>query len=396
MGKGEPGGAIADLHPVDLLGQVLSGLANRTGLDTRTVEDVIVGVVSQVGEQSGTVGRQAALAAGFPEHVPGVTVERKCGSSQQAVDFAVQGVVAGGYDVVIAAGLESMSRIHMGLNKLDMDPNGPAVHERYPDLTNQGVAAELVAARWSLSRERIDEYAARSHARADAARSHARADAARSHARADAARSAGCCDDEIVPVTTPADVVDGDESIRPHTTAESLAGFRTAFDSSPARGRYPELEWMITAGSSSQITDGAAAILVMNEDVAQSLGLTPIARIVASAVVADDPVLMLTGPIPAARKVLSRAGMTLEQMDAYEVNEAFASVPLAWRDEMGADDDKLNPVGGAIALGHPLGASGARLMITMIHHPHRTGGRYGLQTMCEAGGRANATVVEAL
>lgn len=378
MGKGKPGGALADLHPVDLLAQLLSGLVDRTGLDTALVDDVIVGVVSQVGEQSGTVGRQAALAAGFPQHVPGVTVERKCGSSQQAVDFAVQGVVAGAYDVVIAAGLESMSRIPMGVNRLDQDPHGPLVHARYPNLTNQGVAAELVAGKWDLSREQLDEYSARSHDRADAA------------------RSSGWFDEEIVPVTTPAGLVDRDESIRPGTTAERLADLRTAFDTEAARAERPEIDWKVTAGNSSQITDGAAAMLIMNEDVARSLGLTPIARIVASAVVADDPVLMLTGPIPATRKVLDRAGMTITDLDTYEVNEAFASVPLAWRDEMGADDDKLNPVGGAVALGHPLGASGVRIMTTMIHHLRRTGGRFGLQTMCEAGGMANATVVEAL
>lgn len=378
MGKGKPGGALADLHPVDLLAQLLSGLVDRTGLDTALVDDVIVGVVSQVGEQSGTVGRQAALAAGFPQHVPGVTVERKCGSSQQAVDFAVQGVVAGAYDVVIAAGLESMSRIPMGVNRLDQDPHGPLVHARYPNLTNQGVAAELVAGKWDLSREQLDEYSARSHDRADAA------------------RSSGWFDEEIVPVTTPAGLVDRDESIRPGTTAERLADLRTAFDTEAARAERPEIDWKVTAGNSSQITDGAAAMLIMNEDVARSLGLTPIARIVASAVVADDPVLMLTGPIPATRKVLDRAGMTIADLDTYEVNEAFASVPLAWRDEMGADDDKLNPVGGAVALGHPLGASGVRIMTTMIHHLRRTGGRFGLQTMCEAGGMANATVVEAL
>ncbi|WP_216694097.1 thiolase family protein [Dietzia psychralcaliphila] len=378
MGKGKVGGALADLHPVDLLAQILSGLVDRSGLDTALVDDVIVGVVSQVGEQSGTVGRQAALAAGFPEHVPGVTVERKCGSSQQAVDFAVQGVVAGAYDVVIAAGLESMSRIPMGVNRLDQDPHGTLVRARYPDLANQGVAAELVAGRWGLTRGQLDRYAARSHERADAA------------------RRGGWFDGEIVPVTTPAGVVDRDESIRPGTSAETLAGLRTAFDSDSARAERPDVDWKVTAGNASQITDGAAAMLIMNEDVAQSLGLTPIARIVASAVVADDPVLMLTGPIPATRKVLDRAGMSVADLDTYEVNEAFASVPLAWRDEFGADDDKLNPVGGAIALGHPLGASGVRIMTTLIHHLRRTGGRYGLQTMCEAGGMANATIVEAL
>ena len=378
MGKGRPGGALSEIHPVDLLAQVLAGLVERTGLDPARVDDVIVGVVSQVGEQSGTVGRQAAMAAGFPEHVPGVTVERKCGSSQQAVDFAVQGVVAGAYDVVIAAGLESMSRVPMGVNRLDKDPHGPAVHARYPGLTSQGVAAELVADRWGLSREQLDAYSARSHERAATA------------------RDRGWFDDEVVPIATPAGVVDADESIRPGTTPEKLAGLRTAFDSDAERAARPEVEWKVTAGNSSQITDGAAAMLIMSEDAARDLGVTPIARVVASAVVADDPVLMLTGPIPATRKVLDRAGMSLDRMDTYEVNEAFASVPLAWRDELGADDARLNPVGGAVALGHPLGASGVRLMTTMIHHLRRTGGRYGLQTMCEAGGMANATIVEAL
>lgn len=378
MGKGKPGGALSELHPVDLLAQVLSGLLDRTGVDPGLIDDVIVGVVSQVGEQSGTVGRQAALAAGLPEHIPGVTVERKCGSSQQAVDFAVQGVVAGAYDVVIAAGLESMSRVPMGVNRLDRDPLGPLVHERYPNLTSQGVAAELVAGKWNLTREQLDEYSARSQQRAATAREN------------------GWFDDEIVPVTTPSGVVDTDESIRPGTTPETLAGLRTAFDSESARAARPDVDWKVTAGNSSQITDGAAALLVMNEDVAHRLGLTPMARVVASAVVADDPILMLTAPIPATRKVLDRAGMTLDEFDTYEVNEAFAAVPLAWRDELGADDAKLNPLGGAVALGHPLGASGARVMTTMIHHLRRTGGRFGLQTMCEAGGMANATVVEAL
>lgn len=378
MGKGKPGGALSELHPVDLLAQVLSGLLDRTGIDTGLIDDVIVGVVSQVGEQSGTVGRQAALAAGLPEHVPGVTVERKCGSSQQAVDFAVQGVMAGAYDVVIAAGLESMSRVPMGVNRLDKDPHGPLVHERYPDLASQGVAAELVAQKWNVTREQLDAYSARSHERAATAQEN------------------GWFDDEIVPITTPAGVVRTDESIRQGTTPEKLAALRTAFDSEAARAARPDLEWKVTAGNSSQITDGAAALLVMNEDVALRLGLTPIARVVASAVIADDPVLMLTGPIPATRKALDRAGMTLDTIDTYEVNEAFASVPLAWRDEFGVDDAKLNPVGGAVALGHPLGASGARVMTTMIHYLRRTGGRFGLQTMCEAGGMANATVIEAL
>ncbi|QIX52572.1 thiolase family protein [Rhodococcus sp. DMU1] len=377
-GRGRAQGALAGVHPSDLLAQVLAGLVARNDLDPGLIDDVLIGCVNQSGEQSATPGRQALLAAGFPTHVPSVTIERKCGSGQQAVDFAVQGITAGAYDIVVAGGVESMSRVPMGSAAMGKDPHGPAVRERFPDLVPQGIAAELVAQKWALSRGELDEYSARSHERA-------------AHARA-----AGWFDGEIVPVTTPDGVVTSDETIREGTTAGRLAGLPAAFDTDTWRERFPELDWKVTAGNSSQISDGAAALLIMSEEKAAALGLRPRAAIVASAVVGDDPTLMLTGPIPATEKVLARAGLSVRDIAAFEVNEAFAAVPLAWQREIGASDDVLNPLGGAVALGHPLGASGARLMTTLLHHLERTGGRYGLQTMCEAGGMANATVVERL
>ncbi|TKG72277.1 thiolase family protein [Prauserella endophytica] len=379
MGRGKKSGALAGVHPVDLLAQVLTALVARNDLDPATIDDVLVGCVGQAGEQSATPGRQAVLAAGFPTHVPSTTIERKCGSGQQAVDFAVQGVVAGAYDIAIAAGVESMSRVPMGSARMDADPFGPSVRARFPDLVPQGVSAELVARKWKLTRAELDEYSARSHARAAAVRAN------------------GGFDGEIVPITTPdGTTVTSDESIREGTTPERLAELAPAFAREPYLSRFPELEWLITAGNSSQITDGASALLVMSEEQAKALGLRPRAAIVASAVVGDDPTLMLTGPIPATHKVLARSGIGLDRIDAVEVNEAFAPVPLAWQREFGVPDDRLNPAGGAIALGHPLGASGCRLMTTMINHLERAGGRYGLQTMCEAGGMANAAIVENL
>jgi acetyl-CoA acyltransferase len=379
MGRGKSGGALSSLHPVDLLAQVLQALAARSDLDPATVDDVLVGCVGQNGEQSATPGRQAVLAAGWPESVPSATIERKCGSGQQALDFAVQGVVAGAYDVVVAAGVESMSRVPMGSARGDADPHGPRVLERYaPGLVPQGISAELVADRWGLSREQLDGYAARSHARA-----------------AEAA-AAGVFERELVPVTTPDGVVSADETIRPGTTPEKLAGLKPAFAGHPLAARHPSLDWKITAGNSSQLTDGAAAVLVMSEERAAALGLTPRARVVASAVTGDDPLLMLTGPIPATHKLLARSGLSLDDVAAVEVNEAFASVPLAWQAEFGVDGDRLNPRGGAIALGHPLGASGVRLATTLLGYLEDTGQRYGLQTMCEAGGMANAMVIENL
>ncbi|ATQ29804.1 acetyl-CoA C-acyltransferase [Rhodococcus ruber] len=378
VGRGRAQGALAGVHPSDLLGQVLAGLVARNDLDPGLIDDVVIGCVNQSGEQSATPGRQALLAAGFPTHVPSVTVERKCGSGQQAIDFAVQGIAAGAYDIVVAGGVESMSRVPMGSAAMGKDPHGPAVRGRFPDLVPQGIAAELVAQKWALSRAELDEYSARSHERA-------------AHARA-----AGWFDGEIVPVTTPTGVVTADETIREGTTAERLAGLPAAFGTDTRRERFPDLDWKVTAGNSSQISDGASALLIMSEAKAAALGLRPRAAIVASAVVGDDPTLMLTGPIPATEKVLARAGLSVADIAAFEVNEAFASVPLAWQREIGASDDVLNPVGGAVALGHPLGASGARLATTLISHLERTGGRYGLQTMCEAGGMANATIVERL
>jgi acetyl-CoA acetyltransferase family protein len=383
MGRGRPGGALSSVHPVDLLSQVLAALIQRNRLDPGTVDDVLVGCVGQVGEQSATPGRQAWLAAGFPEHVPSVTIERKCGSGQQAIDFAVQGVIVGAYVVAIAAGVESMSRVPMGSARLDKDPFGEAITARYaPGLVSQGVSAELVAARWNLSREQLDTYSVRSHVRA---------------ARA---RDAGLFDEEIVPVRVGVGsggcIASRDETIRDDTTVERLARLRPAFESVELRARFPEIEWKVTAGNSSQITDGASGVLIMSAEHAAASGLRPRARIVATAVCGDDPLLMLTGPILATRKVLKRAGMCVDDIDLFEVSEAFASVPLAWQAELGVDDDRLNVRGGAISLGHPLGASGCRLLTTLLHALEASGGHFGLQTMCEAGGMANALVVERL
>ena len=379
MGRGKIGGALSGVHPVDLLAQVLQALAARNDLDPGTVDDVMVGCVGGNGEQSATPGRQAVLAAGWPEHVPSVTIERKCGSGQQALDFAVQGVMAGAYDIAIAAGVESMSRVPMGSARGDADPHGPRVTARYaPGLVPQGISAELVAQKWALTREQLDAFAVASHDRAAAA------------------AASGAFDREIAPITTPDGVVSTDETIRPGSTVEKLGGLKPAFASSPHAARFPELEWKVTAGNSSQLTDGAAALLVMSEERAAALGLTPRARIVATAVTGDDPLLMLTGPIPATHKVLARAGLTVDDIAAFEVNEAFASVPLAFQAEFGIPAEKLNPRGGAIALGHPLGASGTRLATTLLGYLEDTGQRYGLQTMCEAGGMANALVIENL
>jgi acetyl-CoA acyltransferase len=372
MGRGKSSGTLASLHPAELLGQVFTALLARTGVDPVTVDDVLIGCVSQAGEQSATPGRQAWLAAGFPASVPSVSIERKCGSGQQAIEFAAAGIVAGLYDIAIAGGVESMSRVPMGSARMGADPFGPSVRARF-DLVPQGVSAELVADKWGLSRTQLDEYAARSHSLA---------------ARASFAR-------ELVPVRLPdGALADTDETIRPGTSAEKLAQLKPAFGTDEFRTRFPHLDWKITAGNSSQITDGASALLLMSEERAEALGLRPRARILASSVVGDDPTLMLTGPIPATRKVLDRAGVKVGDIDAFEVNEAFAPVPLAWQAEIGAPLEKLNPCGGAIALGHPLGASGARLMTTLINHLEATGGRLGLQTMCEAGGMANATLIE--
>jgi len=382
--KGKPGGALSGLHPVELLAQTIRGLLDRFDIDPGQVDDVLAGCVSQVGEQAGNVARMAWLAAGLPQHVPGVTVERKCGSSQQAAHFAAQGIMAGAYDITVVAGVESMSRIPMGSSAIGMDPYGPSVAERYaPGLIPQGVSAELIAARWKLSRDQQDAYAAQSHARASA--------------RA----NAGGFDREIVPIEVTAEdgtsrLITADETIRPGTTVAKLGELKAVFEHERFLQRFPEISWSVTAGNSSQITDGASAMLIMSAERAERLGLTPRARFHSFSVVADDPVTMLTGPIPATRKLLEKAGLGIGDIDHYEINEAFAPVPLAWQAEFDADPARLNPVGGAIALGHPLGGSGARLMTTMLCALEDSGGRFGLQSMCEAGGMANATLIERL
>jgi acetyl-CoA acyltransferase len=382
-GRGKPGGALSGLHPVDLLARVLRALTTRTGIDPALIDDVITGCVGQAAEQAANIGRNAVLAAGWPLTVPGTTVDRACGSGQQAMHFAAQGVMAGAYDVVVACGVESMSRVPMGTAMVGgADPFGPGVAARLAGngLVSQGIAAELMTARWDLTREHLDVYAARSHTLAAAA------------------AASGAFADEIVPVGVPGRDTphEHDETIRPATSPAGLAVLRPAFHDAAAGERFPQIGWHITAGNSSPLTDGAAAALIMSATRAAELGLRPRARFHAFALAGDDPVMMLTAPIPATRKVLAKAGLTIGDIDAYEVNEAFAPVPLAWAADLEADPERLNPRGGAIALGHPLGASGVRLMATLVNHLEQTGGRYGLQTMCEAGGQANATIVERL
>jgi acetyl-CoA acyltransferase len=383
-GKGKPGGALSGTHPVELLSAVLTGLAERTGLDPARIDDVIAGCVAQVGEQSLNIGRQGVLAAGWPVSVPATTVDRQCGSSQQAAHFAAQGVIAGTYDIVVACGVDSMSRIPMGSSTIGQDPFGPSIAARFPSgLVGQGISAELITAKWGMTRDELDEYAARSHQLAAAA------------------TESGWFKDEIVPVTVTA--ADGsqrehsvDETIRASTTPEGLAKLPASFKSDEMARRFPQIDWSITAGNSSPLTDGASAVLIVEESLASKLGLRPRARFHSFAVVGDDPLLMLTAPIPATARVLAKAGLTVDDIDAFEVNEAFAPVPLAWLRETGADPARLNPRGGAIAIGHALGGSGTRLLTTLVKHLEDTGGRYGLQTMCEAGGLANATIIERL
>jgi acetyl-CoA acyltransferase len=374
-GKGKPGGALSGVHPASLLAQTLTALVERTGLDTALVDDVIAGCVGQVGDQALNIARTALLAAGFPESVPGTTVDRQCGSSQQAAHFAAQGVIAGAYDIAIACGVESMSRVPIGSSRAGGNPMAPLA-DRYPEgLANQGIGAELIASRWKLDRETLDAYSAQSHTRA----------------------ATGGFDNEIIPVRLPdGSLHTADETVRPGTTVEALAGLKPAYATPAYAERFPEIGWHITAGNSSPLTDGASAALIMSEEKAAELGLRPRARFHAFAVSGSDPLLMLTGVIPATEKVLQRGGLSLSAVDAYEVNEAFAPVPLAWAQEFDADPDKLNPRGGAIALGHPLGGSGTKLMATLLNYLEDTGGRYGLQTMCEGGGMANATIIERL
>jgi acetyl-CoA acetyltransferase family protein len=371
---GRRNGRLKDWHPVDLMAEVLSALVQRAGIDAGSVEDVIVGCVMQVGEQSLNVGRNAALAAGFPESVPGTTVDRQCGSSQQAIHFAAQGVISGAYDIVIAGGVEAMTRVPMGSTTANGPgaPFGPRMLKRYDNgLVHQGISADLIVRKWELSREELDAYSLESHRRAGQATAEGRF------------RS------QIVPIEVTNEdgttsVFDKDEGIRTDTSMEKLANLKPSF----------KPDGLITAGNSSQISDGAAAVLIMERETAERMGLRPRARFVSFALAGADPIFMLTAPIPATAKVLRKAGMTLDQIDLVEINEAFASVPLAWQRETGADMSKVNVNGGAVAIGHPLGASGARLTTVLLNELERTGGRFGLQTICEGGGMANALIIE--
>ena len=370
---GKRGGGLSGVHAVDLSAAVLEALVERTGIDPGAVDDVFWGCVSQVGEQTFNIARNAVLAAGWPESVPGTTIDRQCGSSQQAVAFAAATVVSGQADVVVAGGVESMSRVPMGSTRGDGSagmPLGPRFMERYHGVyPNQGIGAEMIAERWGFSRTQLDEFSLGSHEKA-------------AKAQAD-----GAFDEEIVPVTTPdGTVVSADEGVRVGGTVEKLAALKTPFKE----------DGVISAGNASQISDGSAALLVTTSDNARELGLTPLARIHTTVMAADDPVIMLTAPIPATQKALQRSGLSLDDIGVYEVNEAFAPVPLAWLHDIGGDESRLNPHGGAIALGHPLGGSGARIMTTLLHRMTATGTRYGLQTMCEGGGMANATILELL
>jgi acetyl-CoA acyltransferase len=365
---GRRNGGLSGIHPANLSAHVLQSLVGRAGIDPALIDDVIWGCVGQVGEQTFDIGRTAALAAGFPDTVTGVTIDRQCGSSQQSVHFAAAGLIAGQYDVVVAGGVESMSRVPMGSSLNGADPFGDLFMARYGSFPNQGVGAEMIAEKWGFTREQLDEFSVGSHEKAAAARAQGRFDA------------------QIAPVTLPdGTVVSQDEGIRPGTTMEVLAGLKTVFK--PEGG-------VITAGNSSQISDGSAALLMMTGEKARELGLTPIVRVHTAVLAGADPVIMLTAPIPATEKALAKSGLTIDEIGAFEVNEAFAPVPLAWLADLGADAKAVNPNGGAISLGHPLGGSGARIMTTLVHHMRDNGIRYGLQTMCEGGGQANATILE--
>ena len=371
---GKRGGGLSGVHAVDLSAHVVQALAERSGIDPAVVEDVFWGCVSQVGEQTFNIGRNAVLAAGWPESVPGTTIDRQCGSSQQAVAFAAATVISGQADVVVAGGVEMMSRVPMGSASNPAAgagrPMGPKFMERYAGQPiNQGVGAEMIAERWGFSRTQLDEFSLASHEKA-------------AKAQAD-----GAFEEELVPVTTPdGAVVGADEGIRPGGTLEKLGSLKTPF----------KADGVISAGNASQISDGSAALLITTSEKARELGLTPLVRIHTTVMAGDDPVIMLTAPIPATQKVLARSGLSIGDIGIYEVNEAFAPVPMAWLADIGADAARLNPRGGAIALGHPLGGSGARIMTTLIHQMQAQGIRYGLQTMCEGGGMANATILELL
>ncbi|HVV75471.1 MAG TPA: thiolase family protein [Mycobacteriales bacterium] len=364
---GKRNGSLADVHPVDLSADILNAVINNVGIEPDAVDDVVWGCVSQVGDQSSNVGRFAVLAAGWPDHIPGVTINRACGSSQQAVEYAAQAVMSGQRDLMVAGGVETMSRVPLGSARATGFPYGPRVLARYDNFEfNQGISAELIAEQWGLSRQQLDEYSARSHELAGQA------------------ISSGAFTEQIVPIQVGDATFDVDEGVRPGTSVETLAKLKPVFKE----------EGVIHAGNASQISDGAAALIVATPERAAELGLKPIARFHTGTVSGADAKMMLTGPIPATEKLLKRSGIAINDIGVFEVNEAFAPVPLAWHAEIGGDFDKLNPLGGAIALGHPLGASGAILMTRMIHHMRDHGLRYGLQTMCEGGGTANATLIE--
>jgi acetyl-CoA acyltransferase len=371
---GKRNGALSGVHPAELSAQVLNALVDRAGVDPALVDDVIWGCVMQAGEQALDIARTAVLSAGWPETVPGVTVDRQCGSSQQSLHFAVAGVVAGHYDVVVAGGVESMSRTPMGSSLANGgNPYGESFKARYDKTPNQGIGAEMIAEQWGFSRTQLDEFSLRSHEKAAAA------------------QDAGAFKDQIVGIKTKdADgndtVVLEDGGIRRGGTLEAMANIKPAFKE----------DGVIHAGNSSQISDGSAALLIMSAEKAKELGLKPLAKVHIAVLAGADPVIMLTAPIPATQKALKKSGLSLDQIGVFEVNEAFAPVPMAWLKDIGADEKKLNPNGGAIALGHPLGGSGARILTTMLHHMRDNNIQYGLQTMCEGGGQANATILELL
>jgi acetyl-CoA acyltransferase len=386
---GKRNGSLKDIHPVDLLADVLKEMVNRSGVDPGQIEDNITGCVSQVGEQSLNVARNGWLAAGFPETIPSTTIDRQCGSSQQAVHFAAQGVMAGQYDLVVASGVENMTRVPMGSSVAAANPFGQQLFARYEGkLVPQGISADLIATKWNITRDESDDFAFRSHVKAGAA------------------TKAGHLKREILPLKVPGPegeevLLDYDEGIRMEPDRARMATLPPAFANPGFEEMFPgQLNWTVTAGNSSQISDGASAVLIASRQKAAELRLAPRARFISFSLAGDSPILMLTAPIPATRRVLHRAGLELRDMDVVEINEAFASVVLAWQRELGVADDWLdehvNPNGGAIAVGHPLGATGAKLMTTMLHELERRGGRYGLQTMCEGGGMANALIIERL
>lgn len=367
---GKRNGGLSTVHPAELSAQVLNGLAQRAGIDPEIIDDVIWGCVMQAGEQALDIARTAVLTAGWPETIPGVTVDRQCGSSQQSVHFAAAGVVAGHYDAVIAGGVESMSRTPMGASLANGgNPYSASFKARYDRTPNQGIGAEMMAEKWGLTRTMLDQFSLDSHEKAGAA------------------QASGAFDDQIVAIKDPdGNVINKDEGIRLGTTLEKMAQLKTVFKE----------DGVIHAGNSSQISDGSGALLFMSAEKAKSLGLKPLARVHTAVLAGADPVMMLSAPIPATQKALKKSGLSVSDIGVFEVNEAFAPVPMAWLKEIGADEKKLNPNGGAIALGHPLGGSGARIMTTMLYHMRDNNIKYGLQTMCEGGGQANATILELL